>query len=138
MQVFRLDGSAPTAALFHPTIDGDAPVLNASGLVGPQQSGGSTVYVFALGLEWQGNSTPGGRLFTLSVKEETLVAPLRGLLPSMQLSVTLADCRAPSIVSITALPARARGSFARGFGKRSHQRVGASAIAFSRPDSSGK
>ena len=101
--VFRLDGSAPTAAHFHPTLDGDAMVLNATALSGPRQIGGSRVNVLELGAELLPSS--GGQRLTLSVEEETLVAPLRGLMPRITLSTPLADCGdAPSMVPISALP----------------------------------
>ena len=102
--VFRLDGSAPTAAHFHPTLDGDAMVLNATALAGPRQMiGGSRVNVLELGAELLPSS--GGKRLTLSVEEETLVAPLRGLMPRITLSTPLADCGdAPSMVPISALP----------------------------------
>ena len=103
--VFCLDGSAPTAAHFHPTLDGDAMVLNATALAGPRQMiGGSRVNVLELGAEFLPSS--GGKRLTLSVEEETLVAPLRGLMPRITLSTPLADCGdAPSMVPISALPA---------------------------------
>ena len=93
--VVRLNGSAPTAALFHLTLDGDVAVLNAAALVGPRQIGGSTVYVIELSPELIPPS--GGKSLSLSIEEETLVAPLRGLMPRMTLSTTLADCLAPSM-----------------------------------------
>ena len=96
--VVRLNGSPPTVASFHPTLDGGA-VHGAATLVGPlARPGGSVVYVLDLGPE------SGGKLLSLSVEEETLVAPLRGLMPKMILSTPLADCLAPSIVSLTASP----------------------------------
>ena len=97
--VVTLNGSQPTVALFHPTLGGGM-VLGAATLVGPlaDQPGGSVVYVLDLGPE------SGGKLLSLSVEEETLVAPLRGLMPKMILSTPLADCLAPSIVSLTASP----------------------------------
>ena len=102
--VVRLDGTAPTATLFHPTLDGDAMVLNGTALVGPRQIGGSTVYMLVLGM----NPPPSGsRSLSLSVKEETLVAPLRGLMPKMTLSTRLKDCSSPSILSLAALPVNA-------------------------------
>ena len=97
--VVRLDGSAPTAALFHPTLNGDAVVLNATTLAGPWQRGGISVYVLELGAELLPS---GGKLLVLSVEEGTLVAPLRGLMPRMTLSTTLANCYPPSIVSVVA------------------------------------
>ena len=93
--VVRLNGSAPTAALFHLTLDGDVAVLNAAALVGPRQIGGSTVYVIELSPELIPPS--GGKSLSLRIEEETLVAPLRGLMPRMTLSTTLADCLAPSM-----------------------------------------
>lgn len=101
--VVRLDGSAPTAAHFHPTLDGDAMVLNATALPGPRQIGGSRVNVLELGAELLHSS--GGKRLTLSVEEETLVAPLRGLMPRITLSIPLADCGdTPSMVPISSLP----------------------------------
>ena len=108
--VVRLNGSAPTAALFRPTLDGDAAVLNATTLAGPWQSGGRTVYVLELGPELLLPSSD--KLLTLSVEEETLVAPLRGLMPRMTLSTPLANCYAPSIVSVVALPVNESGNLA--------------------------
>ena len=105
--VFRLDGTAPTAALFRPTLDGDAMVLNATTLVGPRQVGGSTLYVLVLGMD---PPPSGGKSLSLSVKEATLVAPLRGLMPRMTLSTRLKDCSAPWILSLAALPVNASGA----------------------------
>ena len=107
--VVRLDGSAPTAALLHPTLNGDAVVLNATTLAGPWQSGGISVYVLELGAELLPS---GGKLLVLSIEEGTLVAPLRGLMPRMTLSTTLANCYAPSIVSVSSLPVNASGNLA--------------------------
>ena len=83
--VLRLNGSAPTAALFHPMIDGDAAVLNANPhphphphphpnqvlnaatLTGPSQRGSHTVYVLELG---RGLLLPSSdKLLTLSLQE---------------------------------------------------------------------
>ena len=108
--VVRLDGSAPEAALFHPTLNGDAVVLNAITLAGPWQSGNRTVYVLELGPELLLPSSE--KLLSLSVEEETLVAPLRGLMPRMTLSTPLANCYAPSIVSVSALPVNESGNLA--------------------------
>jgi len=108
--VVRLNGSAPAAALFRPTLDGDAVVLNATTLAGPWQSGNRTVYVLELGPELLLPSSD--KLLTLSVEEETLVAPLRGLMPRMTLSTPLANCYAPSIVSVSALPVNESGNLA--------------------------
>ena len=105
--VVRLDGSAPTAALFHPTLDGDAAVLKATALVGPRRIGGSTVYVLSLDM----NPLPsGGKSLSLRIEEATLVAPLRGPMPKMTLSTPLADCSDPRVVSVTALPIYGSGS----------------------------
>ena len=108
--VVRLNGSAPTAALFHPTLDGDATVLHAATLAGPSQSGGRTVYVLELGPELLLPSSD--KLLSLRVGEETLVGPLRGLMPRMTLSTPLANCYAPSIVSVSALPVNESGNLA--------------------------
>ena len=105
--VVRPDGSAPTAAVFHLTLNGGAAVLNTTTLAGPWQSGGGILYVLELGPELLPS---GGEVLTLSIEEETLVAPLRGLMPRMTLSTPLANCHAPFIVSITALPVNESGS----------------------------
>ena len=44
--------------------------------------------------------------------QETLVAPLRGLMPRMTLSTPLANCYPPSILSIVALPVNESGNLA--------------------------
>ena len=45
----RMDGSAPTGADFQATLRG-APALNSTSLLGPQQSGSTTVYTLSLSL----------------------------------------------------------------------------------------
>ena len=106
--VIRINATAPSAADFYPTVDG-APALNGTALLGPQESGTTARYLFELSL-----ATPpaGGESFTVRVGEEALVAPLRGIVPLLTLTTSLADCRPPSIVSVTALPANESGSFA--------------------------
>ena len=48
----------------------------------------------------------------MTIAEETLVAPLRGLVPPIELTTRLADCRPPSLLSVTPLVANESGSFA--------------------------
>ena len=120
--VAKVDGSAATAALFRLTLNGDAAVLNTTTLAGPWQNGGGILYVLELGPELLPS---GGELLALSVEEETLVAPLRGLVPRMTLSTLLANCHAPFIVSVTALPVNESGNLAQeGWGAAVQATVG--------------